>query len=100
MTWGDDNAIGLVVATMRQLRIVIDNRHRNRRCGGVAIVRVNQRQHIVSGQHLKNGLLSRFTEGVGVSTDIDRPTNALRASVFDDGLGDCQDVLLVKRGIE
>ena len=42
MTWGDDNAIGLPVATVRQLRVVVDDRNRNGRGWGVAIVRIDE----------------------------------------------------------
>ena len=42
MTWGDDYAIGLPVATVRQLRVVVDNRNRDGRSWRVAIVRINK----------------------------------------------------------
>ena len=75
---------------------MVDDRYRDSRCWGVAIVRINKCQHIVSGQHFKNRLLSRFAKRMGVSTDIDRTTNPLGAAVFDDGLCDGQDVLLIE----
>jgi hypothetical protein len=79
---------------------VIDYRYGDRWSWGVAIVGINQGQHIVASQYLQHRLLCRLAERVRVTTNIDWAMDVLSSTVFHDCLRNGQDVLFIKRGGE
>ena len=79
---------------------MVNDRHRNGRGGGVPIVAVYQSGNPVTGQDLERGQLRWAAKCVSVLANVDRPANLLADSVFHNCLGDCGDMVFVKRSVK
>ena len=104
MRRGDDDAVGEAdarweVVDAADLALVrAQDRVRDRRSGGVAVVVVDEHGDVVGGEHLQRRRPSRLGQGMRVASDEQRPVEAAPAPVVDDGLGGGQDVVLVEGG--
>src|SRR6185437_13872945 len=94
---GDDDAVGAVEFGVL---VVGEDGVREDRGGSVAEVLVDHDLDAVGGEDLEGGSEGGFGEGVGVFGEEERPEDVLGGAVFDDGLGDGGDVIVIKGGAE
>ena len=87
----NDNAIGEAIATAP---VVHEDRARDRGCGRVSVVPLDDRVHAVGGKDFERCALGRCGDRMGVLAHIEWSARPLRAAIVADGLGDRQDVSL------
>jgi hypothetical protein len=80
--------------------VVGEDRVADRRRRRVAVSRVNGRDDVIGGEHLDRRHPCGLRETVRISADEQRSGGAVRGAVFDDGLGDGQDVGFVECAVQ
>ena len=90
----DDDPVG---GPRSAAAVVGQDRVRDRRRGGEAVVGVDHHVDLVGAQHLEDRAEGRLRQRVGVAPQEQRAVDALRAAVAADGLADRQHVRLVER---
>ena len=80
--------------------VVHENRVRDDRCRGHALIALDDRVHPVGDEHLERRALSRLGQRVGVLPHVERAVDPLAAPVIADGLGDRGDMGLGERAGE
>jgi hypothetical protein len=80
--------------------VVHENRVRDDRCRGHALIALDDRLHAVGDEHLERRAQRRLGQCVRVLPHVERAVDPLVTAVIADGLGDRDDVGLGERAGE
>ena len=97
MGWGNDYSIGKPSSSAP---VVCEYGMGNDGSGGISKTLLHHDVYLIGGKHLDRGGKRRLGKGMGIHSHEEGAVDAFASSIFTDGLGNGQDVVLVEALLE